>query len=135
MEVDNAKPSGFPNFLRNTIVVAAAIGVAYLSNPAQPTYVKYAASQLSDRFDSFCQGIELPKFVESLTGNAQQACESVREGNDNLEIGGRAPIEAIVDRATTRKNFGVFSLYETQVLNGKITTIGVFGQFVTLPKN
>ena len=106
----------------------ATVGLAFVTNPGRPAYLNYAASQFDDRFGSLCQGLELPGFLEQFQDSAQQACEGLREGSDDLEL-----VETAIDSVTDRQNYGVFSIYETKAPQGSIKTIGAFGQFVSLP--
>ncbi|MEO0409562.1 MAG: DUF4359 domain-containing protein [Cyanobacteria bacterium P01_A01_bin.135] len=117
--------------------IAAAAAALALTNPDQAAYEAYAAERLSQQLEtSLCP--QVPVFFEGL-------CASVLEGQD-------AWLEEIVADQTTRRNYGLFSIYETdlaaesaleQVLPAELSldvdglpvyhveTVGLFNQFFT----
>lgn len=129
---DAKKKSGFPKLLVIGLTIAT-ISMAVATNPDEPAYLNYAAGQFGDRFDALCGEIELPDVLEGLKGIAQDTCNAAAGAGRDLTIAGQSPVATAIGAATERQNFGVFSLYQTQALNQEITTIGVFGQFLTLP--
>jgi len=51
----------------------------------------------------------------------------------NLLNSQRDTIERLLDNTTQRQNFGVASIYTTELGQKSYQTVGVFGNFVTLP--
>ena len=120
-------------------VIGGAIALL-LTNPNSQDYEAYAVTQLQERLDQ-----ELCEDVPAFLGDA---CGSVIASNDVV-------LEAVVESSTTRRNFYVFSLYETdldpvevlgQVLPNnlalsigssegipayRVETVGLFGRFFT----
>ena len=116
----------------------AAAGVALaITNPDQAAYERYAAARLNEQLEtSLCP--QVPVFFEGL-------CASVLEGQDGW-------LRDIVAEQTTRRNYRVFSIYETdlaaaaaleQALPANLSldvdglpvyhveTVGLFNQFFT----
>ncbi len=129
---DVEQKSGFPRLLAIGLTIAA-IGTAVLTNPSKAAYLNYATGQFGDRFDSLCGEIELPGVLDGLKGIAQETCDAAASAGRDLTIGGQSPVATAIGTATEHQNFLIFSLYKTQVLNQKVTTIGAFGQFLSLP--
>jgi hypothetical protein len=129
---ETTEKSGLPKFLFVGLAIAT-LGAAAVTNPTEAAYLNYAAAQFGDRFSSLCDGIELPGMLEDLQGLAQDTCNAAASTGQDLTIAGQSPVASAIGAATERQNFGIFSLYKTQALNQNITTIGVFGQFFSLP--
>jgi len=51
----------------------------------------------------------------------------------NLLTSQRSTIEQLLDSTTQRENLGVVSIYTTEVGKKSYQTVGVFGNFVSLP--
>lgn len=129
---DTTKQSGFSKILVIGVAIAT-LGAAVITNPDESAYLNYATAQFGDRFRSLCDGIELPGMLEGLKGLAQETCSAAATTGRDLTIGDQSPVATAIGAVTERQNLGVFSLYTTQVLDQKITTIGLFGQFLSLP--
>jgi Domain of unknown function (DUF4359) len=129
---DAAKKSGFPTRLVLGLAIATIAG-AVVTNPSEAAYLNYATGQFGDRFDSLCNEIQLPDVLGNLKGLAQETCSAAANAGQDLTIGGQSPVATAIDAVTERQNFWVCSLYKTQILNQTVTTIGAFGQFVSLP--
>jgi hypothetical protein len=124
--------SGFPKRLVIGLAIAT-ISIAVVTNPDEPAYLNYATDQFGDRFDSLCGEIQLPDVLNGLKGIAQDTCDAAASAGRDLTIGGQSPVATAISTVTERQNFLIFSLYQTQILNQKVTTIGAFGRFVSLP--
>lgn len=93
-----------------------------LTNPKQSDYEKYATLQLKEYLtDNICEE----------AGFLQDQCRSLLETT-------RSQVEEIVARTTERKNFGVFSIYQTELSTSlpfapsyEIETLGIFNTFHT----
>jgi hypothetical protein len=104
-----------------TILIGAAlvIGVATFSNPSKERYITIATEQFSESGKtSICAGENIPIA-------AQQSCKFVIAQ-------GRDVIKSIIENSTKQQNFVLFSLYETDLPNKKVTTIAAFGNFFML---
>jgi hypothetical protein len=101
------------------IGAAVVIGVMSVTNPSQERYIEYATEQFSETGKtSICAGDNIPI-------SAQQPCKFVIAQ-------GKGVIKAVVQNSTKQKNFVVFSLYETDLPNKKVTTIAALGNFYML---
>jgi hypothetical protein len=129
-----AKKSGFPTQLVIGFAIVTIAG-AVVTNPSEAAYLNYATGQFGDRFESLCDEIKLPEVLGGLKDMAQETCSAAASAGRDLTIGGQSPVATAIGAATERQNFLVCSLYKTQVLNQTVTTIGAFGQFVSLPSN
>ncbi|MDY6940491.1 MAG: DUF4359 domain-containing protein [Cyanobacteriota bacterium] len=105
------------------LVGLVGVGAALaLTNPNQSDYEKYAAKQLNLHFnDSVCQEASF----------LQDQCTSLLKT-------GNAGVQKLVAETTQRKNFGVFSIYETEISTSlplvpsyRMQTFGVFKTFHT----
>ena len=80
-------------------IAAAAVALA-ITNPDQAAYERYAAARLSEQIEtSLCP--QVPVFFEGV-------CASVLEGQN-------AWLKEIVAEQTARRNYVVFSIYETEL--------------------
>ena len=101
------------------IGAAVVVGVMAVSNPSKERYIEYATEQFSESGKtSICAGDNIPIA-------AQQSCKFVISQ-------GKGVIKGLVENSTKQQNFVVFSLYETDMPNKKITTIAAFGNFYML---
>jgi len=98
------------------IGVVVVVGVMAVTNPSKERYIEYATEQFSETGKtSICAGDNIPIA-------AQQSCKFVISQ-------GKGVIRGIVNNSTKQQNFILFSLYETDMPNKKITTIAAFGNF------
>ncbi|MBD2186968.1 DUF4359 domain-containing protein [Pseudanabaena mucicola] len=98
-------------------IAIVAVGMA-ISNPSKERYVEYAATEFSETGkNSLCAG-DMPIA-------AQQSCKF-------LISQGKGVITGIVENSTKQQNFILFSLYETDMPDKKITTIAALGNFYML---
>jgi len=98
------------------IGVVVVAGVMAVTNPSKERYIEYATEQFSETGKtSICAGDNIPIA-------AQQSCKFVISQ-------GKGVIRGIVNNSTKQQNFILFSLYETDMPNKKITTIAAFGNF------
>jgi hypothetical protein len=103
--------------LQAILIGTAAIAVVMaVTNPSKERYIEYATEQFSEAGkSSICAGDNIPIA-------AQQSCKFVVSQ-------GKGVIKALVENSTKQQNFVVFSLYETDTPNKKVTTIAAFGNF------
>jgi hypothetical protein len=95
-------------------IVVVAVGMT-ITNPSKDRYIEYATEQFSETGKtSICAGENIPIA-------AQQSCKFVISQ-------GKGVIKRIVN-STKHQNFFLFSLYETDLPNKKVTTIAAFGNF------
>ncbi|MGF1514103.1 MAG: DUF4359 domain-containing protein [Elainellaceae cyanobacterium] len=81
-------------------VIAAAAAALALGNPDQEAYEVYAADRLGEQLEtSLCR--KVPAFLDGL-------CASVLNDQD-------AWLEEVIEAQTTRRNFVLFSIYETDL--------------------
>lgn len=119
------------NFFGNVGKVAIALslvaaGMAF-TNPARDKYLTYASGTLQKELEStVCKDSRVP---QALSGVAETLIGSCK----NLLSSQRETIESLLDNTTQRQNFGVASIYTTEVGKKSYQTVGAFGNFVTLP--
>lgn len=119
------------NFFGNVGKVAIALtvlaaGMAF-TNPPRDKYLTYASGLLQTELEStVCKDSRVPK---ALSGVAETLIGSCK----NLLTSQRGSIEHLLDNTTERQNFGVVSVYTTQLGKKSYQTVGAFGNFVTLP--
>ncbi|ELS33719.1 MULTISPECIES: DUF4359 domain-containing protein [Pseudanabaena] len=103
--------------LQTVLIVGIAIaGIMATTNPSKERYVEYATEQFSETGkNSLCAGDNIPIAV-------QQSCKFVISQ-------GKVALKPVIGNATKQQNFGLFSLYETDMPNKKITTLAAFGNF------
>lgn len=96
-------------------IVVVAVGMT-ITNPSKDRYIEYATEQFSETGKtSICAGDNIPIA-------AQQSCKFVISQ-------GKGVIKSLVENSTKQQNFVVLSLYETDMPNKKVTTVGAFGNF------
>lgn len=133
MIIDNAMNSNQPpsNFFGNVGKVAIALlllatGMGF-TNPARDKYLTYASGTLEKELEStVCKDSRVPKALSGVTDTLIGSCK-------NLLTSQRGTIESLLDNTTQRQNFGVASIYTTEVGGKSYQTVGAFGNFVTLP--
>lgn len=112
--------------LKNTIAIAITAvplllgGALIVTNPSKEDYANYALNRLCD----------YPNLPKQIAAQFQQACQgSVAPGSGLLGIDN---LRNAVVAKTDQQNYLFFSTYKTEVFNKTFTTIGIFGQFVTI---
>ena len=126
MIIDKAMNTHKPtsNFFGNVGKVAIALtvlaaGMAF-TNPGRDKYLTYASGTLETEFKNTVRNdSRVPK---ALSGVAESLLTSQR-----------GSIERLLDNTTQRQNLGVVSIYTTELGKKSYQTVGVFGNFVTLP--
>ena len=127
--MNNNKPTS--NFFGNVGKVAIALtvlaaGMAF-TNPARDKYLTYASGKLQTELEStVCKDTRVP---QALSGVAETLIGSCK----NLLTSQRDTIERLLDNTTQRQNFGVASIYTTELGKKNYQTVAVFGNFVSLP--
>ncbi|WP_265262547.1 DUF4359 domain-containing protein [Spirulina subsalsa] len=125
----------------SAIALIALVGVFAVTNPSKEAYLNYASEKFVREIkESACQQNvvdRIPTGVNNLlrdlglenTGNRlQQLCQ------DSLTAGGdrfKPFLKDFVQQSTTQQNFQVFSLYHTEILDQKVTTLALLGNFIT----
>jgi len=98
------------------IGVAAIAGVMAFTNPSKERYIDYATDQFAEMGkNSLCADANLPSL-------AQQSCKF-------MVSQGRRVIKPYIEGSTKQQNFILFSIYDTEMPNQKISTIAAFGNF------
>lgn len=106
--------------LQTGLIVAVAIaGVMAVTNPNKDRYTDYAAEELVRTGKT--------TFCSNLPNVNRQQCEFAISV---LISGGEVPIKKFIRTATKQQNFILFSIYEMDIPNRKLTTIAAFGNFV-----
>lgn len=98
------------------LALAGAVGLA-LSNPTMDEYLQFVEQELNralDRMDQRTPSRE-QRFIR----------EVVRSQSKKL-------VEGVVRPSTDRSNWGLLSLYETQVGDTKVVVLGLGGRFVPI---
>jgi Domain of unknown function (DUF4359) len=133
MIIDKAMNTNKPtsSFFGNVGKVAIALlllatGMG-LTNPARDQYLTYASGTLEKELENtVCTDSRVPKALSGVTGTLIGSCK-------NLLTSQRDTIERLLDNTTQRQNFGVASVYTTELGGKSYQTVGAFGNFVTLP--
>ncbi|MBD2576671.1 DUF4359 domain-containing protein [Oscillatoria sp. FACHB-1406] len=101
--------------------IPLAIGGALLAtNPSKDDYANYALAKVCD----------YPNLPKQVAAQFQQACKgSVAPGSG---LFGRDTLKNAIASKTEQQNYLFFSTYKTELFNRSFTTVGVFGQFVTI---
>jgi len=98
------------------IGIAAIAGVMTFTNPSKERYIDYATDQFAEMGkSSLCSDANLPSL-------AQQSCKF-------LVSQGRRVIKPYIEGSTRQHNFILFSIYDTEMPNRKLSTIAAFGNF------
>jgi hypothetical protein len=127
--MNTQKPTS--NFFGNVGKVAIALtilaaGMAF-TNPSRDEYLTYASGKLETELEStVCKDSRIPKALTGVTDTLIGSCK-------NLLTSQRSTIEQLLDSTTQRENLGVVSIYTTEVGKKSYQTVGVFGNFVSLP--
>ncbi|MDB9527649.1 DUF4359 domain-containing protein [Oscillatoria sp. CS-180] len=109
--------------------LVAVILIMAATNPGKPAYVNYASERLHKELKQDCSelkdDIELGSILKLPTGDL---CKSFVGSVDAV---GRGAVKLVINTATDRKNFGVFSLYTTELPGRTFKTIGIGRNFIT----
>ena len=119
-----------------TLLVAAIAGLGVsmaVTNPGPEEYEAYATKQLTrylrQEGDSLCEQVEVPEFLTDLVGDqCPELLNSVLKNN-------QGELQALISRGTQRQNFGVLSIYRTNLEIStvlpryEVETVGVFRRF------
>jgi Domain of unknown function (DUF4359) len=115
--------------LVNTVGGIALAGISVLmviSNPGQNDYEHYA----TDAITEYLKEEVCPKAPQQLGGFLQSYCKTLIDT-------GRPQIEKVIAKETIRRNYLLFSIYETELLlpfsvpSYEFSTIGAFQKFYT----
>lgn len=107
------------SLLRLSMVVIAlvgAIGLA-LSNPTMDDYLRFVEQELSHAMDRMDQATS--------TREQQFIRQVFRSQSKKL-------LESFVRPNTARRNWGIFSYFETHVVGTNVVVLGLGGQFIPL---
>jgi hypothetical protein len=116
-------------------LVGAGCGLALvtaslmLTNPTQKSYETYLVKQLENRIQEECSRASSP----ILGALANKACYSIGSMGDSFI---KESASSMVAANTTRQNFGLFSIYSTQIsvsqinFSGKVSAVGAFNNFL-----
>ena len=127
MNTNNSTSKFFGNVGKVAIALTlVAAGMAF-TNPARDKYLTYASGVLQNELENtVCKDSRVPKALSGVTDTLIGSCK-------NLLNSQRDTIERLLDNTTQRQNFGVASIYTTELGQKSYQTVGVFGNFVTLP--
>lgn len=127
MNTNNSTSKFFGNVGKVAIALTlVAAGMAF-TNPARDKYLTYASGVLQNELENtVCKDSRVPKALSGVTDTLIGSCK-------NLLTSQRSTIEQLLDNTTQRQNFGVASIYTTELGQKSYQTVGVFGNFVTLP--
>lgn len=127
MNTNNSTSKFFGNVGKIAIALTlVAAGMAF-TNPARDKYLTYASGVLQNELENtVCKDSRVPKALSGVTDTLIGSCK-------NLLTSQRSTIEQLLDNTTQRQNFGVASIYTTELGQKSYQTVGVFGNFVTLP--
>lgn len=127
MNTNNSTSKFFGNVGKIAIALTlVAAGMAF-TNPARDKYLTYASGVLQNELENtVCKDSRVPKALSGVTDTLIGSCK-------NLLNSQRSTIEQLLDNTTQRQNFGVASIYTTELGQKSYQTVGVFGNFVTLP--
>lgn len=127
MNTNNSTSKFFGNVGKVAIALTlVAAGMAF-TNPARDKYLTYASGVLQNELENtVCKDSRVPKALSGVTDTLIGSCK-------NLLTSQRDTIERLLDNTTQRQNFGVASIYTTELGQKSYQTVGVFGNFVTLP--
>ncbi|ACK69746.1 conserved hypothetical protein [Gloeothece citriformis PCC 7424] len=111
-------------------IVLVAVGIAMgVTNPNPQAYINYMSEKLLTEGEKvFCQKTEACQ--ENSSGIVKNALAIVRGKV------ARPLIQTVIEESTTRQNFLLFSLYNTEVPDvGSIKTLGILNQFFIYSKS
>ena len=100
------------------------------TNPSQDRYNTFAAETLQNEVrSSFCQAKELDSWLGDLGKALGDICETAIEQGSLV---GEEDLKNFIEDNTQRQNFGVFSLYTTQIPAVRVRILGVFNRFIPI---
>ena len=110
--------------------LGALAAVLIATNPGQEQYNTFAADTLqSEAQAAFCQTNELDGWLGDLGQVLGNICETaINEGT----LIGEADLKNFIEDNTERQNFGLFSLYTTQIPAVRVRIIGIFNRFIPI---
>lgn len=98
------------------------------TNPGKPAYLDYASERLLEKLKQECNELEANISISGgLTIPTQDLCKSSLESADLV---GRGAVKLVVNGTTERQNFGIFSIYTTQLTGRTFKTVGIGGHFM-----
>ncbi|MEO0430274.1 MAG: DUF4359 domain-containing protein [Cyanobacteria bacterium J06656_5] len=110
--------------------VGALAAVLIATNPSQDRYNMFAAETLQNEVrSSFCQAKELDSWLGDLGKALGDICETAIEQGSLV---GEEDLKNFIEDNTQRQNFGVFSLYTTQIPAVRVRILGVFNRFIPI---
>lgn len=110
--------------------VGALAAVLIATNPGQDRYNTFAAETLQNEVrSSFCQAKELDSWLGDLGKALGDICETAIEQGSLV---GEEDLKNFIEDNTQRQNFGVFSLYTTQIPAIRVRILGVFNRFIPI---
>ncbi|MCP9447571.1 MAG: DUF4359 domain-containing protein [Nitrospira sp.] len=98
------------------VILAGAVGAAW-SNPTTDDYVRFVESELHRALD---------RLDERTSARDQRLIHEV------IRAQSKQLMDGVVRPATIRKNWGLFSWYETQAIGTKVVVLGIGGRFVPI---
>ncbi|MFP4008677.1 MAG: DUF4359 domain-containing protein [Spirulinaceae cyanobacterium] len=123
---------------KSAIALAILCGGMAIANPNPEAYTTYASVQLNGAVqEGICQGKELPDLgrlqglATTLGQGIGELCKTAIASSGTL---GFQVVQNYIEANTTRQNFLIFSIYQTKVPDGAITTVAGFNNFKTLPR-
>jgi len=107
------------NLFRLSVVVGiliVAVGLA-LSNPTMDDYVRFVEQELSKAMD---------RMDQATSTREQQFIRQVFRSQS------KKILESVVRPNTARRNWGIFSYFETHLADTKVVVLGLGGRFIPL---
>lgn len=105
--------------------ILAAVLIA--TNPGQNRYNMFAADALQNEVRSaFCQAEELDSWLGDLGKALGDICETAVEQGRLI---GQEDLEEFIEDNTQRQNFGILSLYTTEIPAVRVKTLGILNRF------
>ncbi|MEO0535295.1 MAG: DUF4359 domain-containing protein [Cyanobacteria bacterium P01_A01_bin.123] len=99
-----------------------------VTNPGKSAYVDYASERLLKELKQDCNEFEDDIEVgDVLTLPTRDLCRSFVGSADFI---GRGAVKLVIDTSTERQNFGVFSIYTTELPGRTFKTIGIGRNFM-----
>ena len=99
-------------------VLAGVLGICVtlaLTNPTSQEYGTFLQAQL---------GLAVARMDQSLSGEERTMMQSL------YETQGPKLVELVLRKYTQRRNFGLFCLFESRVLEQKVVVVGVASRFI-----
>ncbi|WP_017305898.1 DUF4359 domain-containing protein [Spirulina subsalsa] len=125
----------------SAIALIALVGGLVATNPPEEAYLNYASEKfVSEIKESACQQNVLHRIpggvhdflrdigLDNSQNRLQQLCQdSLTAGGDRL----KPFLKDFIQQSTTQQNFQIFSLYHTEILDQKVTTLAILGHFIS----